>query len=241
MLARVLPIAACFLALCLTGCARESSLSYVESVRSKFLAPRTMTEKERAKFVVEFQIPAGAQGPALLFGTLEAEHSDERSSDFELVIVQAAAREWTVSQADLFGFWWQGVAFTQDRKHIWAVAQYDVEDPDWELHLYHSDDVGRTWEHWAAIKKPYYVSEFDGIEFAEDGSGQLWINAEETDAIPPGTYVFTTRDWGRHWTAPARIISEEAMPPEPAPVQEASGKSIKHLRDPYLNPVARSE
>ena len=131
---------------------------------------------------------------------------------------------------ELDGCTWVHAARSLSSPWIWAVAEFSIEGPGWELPILASDDGGATWFHLATVPKPYYLAEFESLRMRADGTGTLTMFLEDygqigdsggrardwweivrswrSDEVPPmpqrrGHYVWHTTDHGRTWTGPA--------------------------------------
>jgi hypothetical protein len=105
---------------------------------------------------------------------------------------------------------WVSVRATRDRKLIWAVSDYDVEDPGWDLEITFSSDAGRSWKHVGSVQKPSYLALLDSLEMESRGRGWLSVYLDEAynpgakrgERLDKGYYMYYTSDGWRHWSGP---------------------------------------
>jgi hypothetical protein len=94
---------------------------------------------------------------------------------------------------------WVYAAATRDRKLIWAVSDWDVEGPGWDLEITFSSDAGRSWRHVGSVGKPSYLAMFESLQMETRRRGWLSMYLDDAyGALAKGYYTYHTDDGWRH-------------------------------------------
>jgi len=105
---------------------------------------------------------------------------------------------------------WVYAGTSRDKKLIWAVSDWDVEGPGWDLELTFSSDAGRSWRHLGSIQKQSYLSLLDSLQMETLERGWLSVyldddyyrGAPRGQRLAKGYYIYHTSDGWRHWSNP---------------------------------------
>jgi hypothetical protein len=157
------------------------------------LADRSLTEKAR--------LAGRAPGESLRFVDISRNISDIRPG----LVYSAGGAEVALSfeGGDFAQLGWVHVAESGGR--IVGVLDCQVEAPGWELELVASEDGGRSWHHTGTIKKPYYMSNFEGLSLTASGEGELVVHLEDDygAGMKTGFYRYPLKNFGPTTAGPA--------------------------------------
>jgi len=161
---------------------------------------------ERATPQFAFEERSGS--PALVFCTVRTSESDHHPAI--LIHDEGGWRCLEMSSEVYDQSEWVYAGTTRERKLIWAVSDWDVEGPGWDLELTFSSDAGRSWRHLGSIQKPSYLALIDSLQMETRERGWLSVyldddyypGARRSERLAKGYYIYHTRDGWRHWSNP---------------------------------------
>lgn len=185
----------------------------------------------------QFAFKERTDSPALVFCTVRTSQSDHHPAI--LIHDEGGWRCLEMSSEVYDQSEWVYAGTTRERKLIWAVSDWDVEGPGWDLEVTFSSDAGRTWRHLGSIQKPSYLALIDSLqmETRERGWLSVYLDDDYSERLAKGYYIYHTRDGWRHWSTPRyshqrpRFLRRARLlkPSYPAPL--CCGGGINEIKD----------
>jgi hypothetical protein len=164
---------------------------------------RAVTPDDYKQGEAFFTLEGNEHHPDLIFGSLNYKGDELDPPLCRPVILRRDGKQWKVVDAGPEGFLqcyaWVHVAQSLERPEIWALADWAIEDPGWELEVIHSGDGGKSWQHIGTIPKPYYLSEFVYFRMGPDGKGTVVYKCDPVGG-GAGFHRYRTADGGRTWS-----------------------------------------
>jgi len=172
------------------------------------LTSRQIPDELLERSTPQFAFEERGSFPALVFCTLRTQEDQHHPA---ILIHDQGSWRCLEMSSDLYEqSAWVYVGATRDRSLIWAVSDWDVEAPGWDLEVTFSSDAGHSWRHVGSVGKPSYLAWLDSLQMETKASGWLSLyldddyypGARRSERLARGFYVYHTRDGWRHSSGP---------------------------------------